>query len=448
LAAGAPGPAVIDKMAVKSVGSDVLLGQRVDAGTATMINSGVRSAERNAMASSCCGVLGETVLTDSAVIILFAGLLGASEGFTLLTTSLLPLSNGLCILPMAWVAAHTGNRRLVLMASALAGGVYFMAAAAPWFLSGASAVLLVSVFFFSLSLSGFVAGWFPLLDAFLEPDRRIPFFGWMRFCHQIVSVAFLFIVGLVIGKHPQVRQLQAVLFISAVIFLGRMLFISRIPVFSATVKESLLFRKGLSAAVANRPLVGFSIYMFVLNLSAYGVVPLTLLYLKKQLHAPDNVTIIISSVALSGMLLGYSGVGRLIRRWRVKGVLLALHVVFALVSLALFSIGTGNALSYFVIALLLLLHNFAVAAASIVASSEMLALSTLGNKTMDMAFCGALFYGGQGLSRLCSSLLLGAGSSAVQWHMGGFTVSRYQFGFLLCAVSVTLTALFLKKEKT
>jgi len=411
-----------------------------------MSSAGARSAELNAVASSCCGVLGETVLTDSAVIILFAGLLGAGEGFALLTTSLLPLSNGLCILPMAWIAAHTGSRRLVMLASALAGGVYFMAAMAPWFLSWAPAVLLVSVFLFSLSLSGFVAGWFPLLDAFLEPDRRVPFFGRMRFCHQLVSVAFLFIVGLVIGKQPQVRQLQAVLFISAVIFLGRMLFISRIPVSAATAGEGPRFRKGLSAAVKNKPLAKFSLYMFALNLSVYGIVPLTLLYLKNQLHAPDNVTIIISSVALSGMLLGYSGVGRLIRRWRVKGVLLALHVAFALAGLALFSIGTGNAFTYFLIALLLLLHNLAVASASIVASSEMLALSTQGNKTMDLAFCGAFFYGGQGLSRLLSSFLLGTGNAAARWHMGGFTVSRYQLGFLLCAVSVTLTALLLKRD--
>ena len=34
-------------------------------------------AERLATLSSCCGFLGETVLTDSAVILLFAGMLGA-----------------------------------------------------------------------------------------------------------------------------------------------------------------------------------------------------------------------------------------------------------------------------------------------------------------------------------------------------------------------------------
>ena len=36
-------------------------------------------AERLATASSCCGFLGEVMLTDSAVIILFAGMLGVAS---------------------------------------------------------------------------------------------------------------------------------------------------------------------------------------------------------------------------------------------------------------------------------------------------------------------------------------------------------------------------------
>jgi hypothetical protein len=66
---------------------------------------------------------------------------------------------------------------------------------------------------------------------------------------------------------------------------------------------------------------------------------------------------------------------------------------------------------------------------------------------MDMAYFGALFYGGQGLSRLLPSVLMGANAAAVRWRLGGFTVCRYQLVFLLCAVGAALTALFLKKEE-
>ncbi len=43
-----------------------------------------------------------------------------------------------------------------------------------------------------------------------------------------------------------------------------------------------------------------------------------------------------------------------------------------------------------------------------IASAEMMNLARPGNKTMAMAFSGALFYGGYGLSRVIGAFLLGA----------------------------------------
>ena len=83
----------------------------------------IRCAERNAIYSSCCGVTGEAVLTDSAVILLYAVTLGAGDSLSLLTTAVLPLLNGLLILPMAGFAPRFGSRKLVICANifALAG---------------------------------------------------------------------------------------------------------------------------------------------------------------------------------------------------------------------------------------------------------------------------------------------------------------------------------------
>ena len=66
-------------------------------------------AQDLAIASSCCGVTGETVLTDSAVVILFASSLGAGDMLSLLTTSVLPLFNGLFVIPAAFIAAKAGK---------------------------------------------------------------------------------------------------------------------------------------------------------------------------------------------------------------------------------------------------------------------------------------------------------------------------------------------------
>lgn len=412
-----------------------------------MTQAVVRSAERNAILSSCCGVLGEVTLTDSAVILLFAGMLGVGVRLSLLTMALLPLLNGLCIIPMAGLAAHAGNRGLVLGAGTLAGIAFFAAAAAPWFGSAAPAVLLASVFGFSFFLAGFVAGWFPMLDTFLARERRVAFFGRLRLCHQAVCVAFLFAVGLVIGRHPQKGHVQAVLFISALIFLGRMALISLIPVFPETENGGVGLWQGLASAVSNRRLAGFSLYVFALNLASYGVVPVTLLYLKYRLHAPDNVVVTVSAVALAGMFLGYAGVAGAVRRWKSRGLFQRAHAAFALVCLSLFYVGKGSAFAYVLVGILLLGYNFFVAAASVVSSSDMFALVDAKNKTMGMAFFGAFFYGGQGLSRLLASFLMGASPATDLWRLDGFSVCRYQTVFLLSAVGVTLVALLLPKAQ-
>ena len=63
-----------------------------------------RYAGNLATVSSCCGVTGETVLADSAVIMIFAAALGASDMLSLISTSMLPFFNGLFILPGAFLA--------------------------------------------------------------------------------------------------------------------------------------------------------------------------------------------------------------------------------------------------------------------------------------------------------------------------------------------------------
>jgi len=416
-------------------------------GTKTTVLAAARSAERNAILSSCCGVLGEVTLTDSAVILLFAGMLGADARLAMLTTALLPLLNGFCIVPMAALAARLGSRRLVLGASALAGAAYFVAVAAPWFGRFSVAVLVASVFCFSLILSGFVAGWFPLLDTFLERERRLAFLGRMRLCHQAAGAAFLFTVGLLIGRHPQIVHLQAVLLVAALVFLGRAAFVARIPDSGGANPAEIGLWQGVISAVAHKRLAGFGGYVFALNLAAYGVVPLALLYMKNGLGAPDNAVVIVSATSLAGMLLGYAGVPVMVRKWKGKNVFRMAHATFLSVCLVMFYLNKGGFLVYALIAALLSLHAFFIAATSVAASSEMFARARAKSKTMDMALFGAFFYGGQGLSRVFPSILMGTNTASFRWRVGGFPVCQYQAVFLLAAIGVLLATLFFPEAR-
>jgi MFS family permease len=401
------------------------------------------TAERNAVRSSCCGFLGEATLTDSAVIILFAGMLGASDMFAMITTSMLPLFNGLFVIPMAWLATKVGKRKLNLASCLLAAGAYFVAVSAPFWGSLAVPVLIGSIVLFAFFLTGFIASWFPLLDSFLPSDRRAAFFGRMRFSHQVAAVTFLFLAGLFIGDHPPLWKLQLLLLVGAVAFCGRSIFVARLPVPPDEQERIAGFGHGILDVLRNKPLMGFSIYLFMLSLASFSTIPLVLLTLKRQWGAPDSVTMILSSVALAGMLLGYLLAQQAIRRFGVRGMILGIHATFVLVNLALAFLDGSNPAGYIAVGVLLGVDGMMIALASVVTSSEMMALAAKGNKTFGMAVSGALTYGGAGGARLLSSLLLGSGLLAESWSLHGREMTRYQTLFLMYALFVAVTAILL-----
>ena len=402
-----------------------------------------RPAEINATLSTCCGAVGDVTLADSAIIILFAIMLGAGDMFSMITTSLLPLCNGIFIIPMAWLATKQGKRQLIIRMSILSTLAYFLIVTAPFFGSSSVAVLIAMLILFAVSQTGYLSGWFPLLDSFLNSERRSSYLSSMRFSWRLTSLIFLFIVGLAIGKNPPIWKLQIALLAGAVIFIGRIFFILRIPTFAEQKKEVFGFKDGLMAAVGDKPLVGYSVYLFVLNLAAYGTIPLVTIYLKKHLNAPDNIIVIISAVAIVGMLLGSISAGRIIKRWGIRNTLLGIHISYALVNLAIFFIGTGSSITYILITILLIIYSFTFASAAIASTSEMMALAEPSNKIMAMAFCGTFYYGGSGLSRLLSSLILGSGMLADEWSIGTMKICHYQTLFLMYAVTIIFAAIFL-----
>ena len=402
-----------------------------------------RSSERKAILSAAIAAMGDITLVDSAVIILFAQMIGAGDMFSMLTTSLLPLFNGLCVIPMALLAGRTGYQTLITRVTTVALFAYLMIAASPFFGQGAVAVMLGMLVLFAIMSTGYVAAWFPMLDTFLLQERRSIFLGSMRFSWQLSSTIFLLAAGFFIGKNPPIEKLQIVLLIGALCLIGRIFFIARIPVFKVEKKEHFGFAEGLRAALTNKPLAGYCVYLFVLNLAAYGTLPLSTLYLKNHLHAPDNLIVFISAMTLAGMLIGSLCAGKLITRWGIRNAFLGIHIAYAVINFSLFFIGKGNVFTFILITVLLIAYSFTFATASIASTSEMMALASPGNKAMAMAFCGTFYYTGSGLSRMISSLVLGSGMLASRWSIGSMELCRYQSLFLIYSVAIVFAAMFL-----
>ncbi len=379
------------------------------------------------------------MLTDSAVILLYAGLLGAGDFLSLLTMAVLPLLNGLLILPMAGLASACGSRKLVLRANAFALAGYLLTAAAAFADDAAVPLMLGGILLFSICQTGFVAGWFPMLDTFLLPERRTLFLGRMRFFHQISAVAFLGILGAVIGKTPAVGTLQLALLAGVLVFAGRLWFISRIPHFPEPERVRAPLRAGLRAATKNLPLVLFSLYTFLLNLAMFAVVPVMLLYLKNVQDTPGDWLVLISAAAFAGMPAGYLPAHWLDRKLGRKNMFRLLHAVVILDLAALLLVSASGASGAVCVALLLALCNGCIAANSVVAGAMMMELAAMGNKAVAMAFWGVFYYGGSGVARLGASLLIASGVLAANWSIGGQTMSS-SHSVLLIGVSIALFA--------
>ncbi len=369
-----------------------------------------KKAERFATWSSCCGVTGEVTLTDSAVVILYAGALGAGEFWSLATTAVLPFCNGVLLLPFACGFRRVDGRRLMRNSCMVATAAYLLAVAAPWFGSGAVVALLSALLGFAVAIPGFIAGWFPLLDTFVSASRRTAFLGCMRFFHQLTAVGFLLAVSAFAGKTPSVAVLQLILLGGALIFAGREFFLSRIPVLPTEVaEEALPWRVGLRRAWRNHRLGWFSVYEFWLNLALFGMVPLAMLYLKQELAAGDNTVIAVSAAALGGMLLGYLGAAPLLRRWGEFGAFWRFHGFGVILAFLLGWSDCSGKFGVIWLSLLLAAVNFTIAATSVFCSAVMMRLASPGNKRIAMAWCGSFYYLGGGAARLVAPALLGLG---------------------------------------
>ncbi len=410
-------------------------------------------SQKLAILSACFGSPSAIMIQDSAVIILFAGMLGAGSMLSMVTTALFGVMYCLFLIPSAYIAARVGYKRLIIITTYYGALSIVLLALSPYLNSWAKYGMMVTLVCFGIMMTLYAAAWFPFLDEFLPQKERSNFFGMMRFSWQSCCVVFFLICGLIMGEKPDLWVLQTIIIITAVALLGRAYFVSKIKVRESD-RKPLNFRQGMEMVLTNKPLVGFSVYLAFLYLAAQGTVPLTYIYLKNYLHTPDNIVVIISSLAMAGTIIGFLCSGRMINKLGVKKMLLAVHIAFAMINFLLFAFSGAGTVSLVIITILLVFYGFFIATSSVAVSSEMMALANPNNKAVAMAFCASMYSAGLGGARLLSSVIIGSGVLAPEWSMGAmkFTMFHtmylgYGFGVLfVCVLLAIVPAIFPKGE--
>jgi MFS family permease len=399
-------------------------------------------AKSDAIKSACWGALSSVMIQDSAIIILFATILGAGDMLSMVTTSTQGIASCLLLIPAAYLSGKLGYKKAIMFFTAIGAVMIMLLAASPCFGGWGKSVMLLSIIMFSMCMTAYAAAWFPLLDGFLLKEERSAFFGMMRFSWQTAAALFCFICGLIIGETPKIWMLQVIIVVSALGLFGRMYYTGRIPD-GHQEKENIKLGEGIYEAISNKPLTGFSVYICCLYLAAYSTPPLTFIYIKKYLLVPDNILIIISSLALIGTILGFLLAGKIIDKIGIKRMLLFIHFSFAMVNFTLFFIGTNTICNLILITILLAIYGFFVGSSSIAISTEMMELASPNNKAISMAFCGSCYAAGYGGSRLLASLILGSGMLAPQWFIGSMKISHYQTLFLVYGCAILFVCLLL-----
>lgn len=391
--------------------------------------------------ASCWGAVAQVMINDSSVIIIYATLLGAGEMISVMTSSLQYLSLCFLMIPFAYLAERIGKKRQILCASALGCLMLLGTAAAPWCGQYAQAVLMCTLLIFAVTISGYLSAWFPLLDAIVPPERTGLFFGRLRFAWQTVAMVFIFISGWAIGKHASIGALQIIIVLAGLGMLGRFWYVN--DMLEEKTRPKMPWPTVWRDIVANRPLTGFSVYLFCLYALANATVPVVFIFAKKHLLLADNVIVISSACSMGGLLCGYLFGGWAVHRHGVKPVFLTAHLVFGVLNLLLLTIHSNSFWTVFVLIGVITAYGFFLAFASIAVSSEMMALSPVNNKAMSIAFCYSLYAAGLGFSRLIASVILGSGILAAEWQCGGITFTKYHTLFLFygcgtIAISVLL----------
>lgn len=234
------------------------------------------------------------------------------------------------------------------------------------------------------------------------------------------------------GPRPPLSLLQIVIAATGILALGRYYFISRIEL-PAPGHGNYEIGRAFAISVRNGPLVGFSVYVCFLSLAFAAVLPLALLYLRNGLHFGDNVVQMLSSVGIGGCVCGFFFYSRIVRRFGIRNVQVAIHLAYIFIPLGLFTC-TGNGIWTAAAAgFLLFAGNFVFACFGCAFSQELLALARPGNTTMATAFGQTYQMIGTACGRVAASLLLAHGVLNAVWTLGSFSITRFQTVFLLCA---------------
>ncbi len=389
-----------------------------------------------AIISSCFGAVIQVAMNESSLFILYASNIGAGRFLSLATTAMVPLMKLFFLIPFAYFMEKTGLKNFLLPAYTIGMFGMLTAASAGFFPSAGITLFSLGIIIFSICISAHSAGWFPLQRFIIPPNERGAHFGKLRYSWQIVVSLFLLMAALIVDEEASVLRLQLIIMFGTLLILGRIYFVSLIPE-RPRRKRVPPFTVMLHAALKNKKLLHYSIFMFLVNFFISSTVPLGFAYLKFDLAVPDNLMVLFSVFSNLATIGGFIIASRVIDRYSIGTLFTAVQIIFAGVNCCfmLFHLAPSAATAGTVVLLCAAAASYAFC--SVIVSAKMMGLVKENNINISMAVCFGMASGGIGLSRLVSSVLI----QFFPQRMMLFTLEFSPYLLLLSAFGIGIIAM-------
>jgi MFS family permease len=393
--------------------------------------------------TQCLGMITSALFQNGFYLNYFTKL-GLSSAAIALLFALPPFLGAFLLLPFAFYSDRMGKKRLALGGQLLLVISLLMMMSAGWGGTQWSMVWVVTsllIFCIGGSLQG--AGWFALLNPIVPKEIRGRFFGRLRITFMTVSILFTLVVTRVLDASQSMSAFQVLLGIVVLAGLLRTFAYARIPELETPrtgVGAKQSFRLAIKDVLEVPGFVQFNSYVFLITLFTAGV-PIVFGLMQKDvfLFSPAQITRM-GTLFLAGSIAGCWLGGRTVDCFGTRVVLLWAHVSYALVILFMLlrhwmpwplTVHAGGCSFLF---------SMVGAAAGVAATSEMLALVPVSNKSLSTSVNTSLFNLAVALSGMFVSRSISWEWVAPEWVLVGQSYSSYD-SLLLAFAGMTVLLL-------
>ena len=395
-----------------------------------------------ATTSAMFGCISEQVIDSNTIIILYIMILGGSRSFALFSSSVSAFAHAFTSIPFAYIIARTGLRKCYTFAVFLGITSFLVMVFAPYAGDAAKYIVVISCLVYSCSRPLYSATWYPLLNNFLRPHDRVPFFGTMRVLYMLLNTCLLFLLGKLMGAKPPIWLMQVAIAFAGITLFGRKVCMDKLPIDPTAKREDVHFPASIIAIRKSPRLIGFACLMFYLDLFVLAAIPLATIYMKTVLQLPASTIMYATSTNLIGVIFGNFIMKFTVRKFGLFWFQLRTHLIFLFVIGFLIFVHEGNSWNLPLLFASFFLNGVGYASLLCLGSTRQLSLGQPDNRVISMAFVTSMQNLGTFLGRIGVTIALSTGALATSWNYKGFTFTNFHTLFILCFAMTFIGLIF------